>query len=147
LWKGWLRTRDLGSLDLRGRLRVFARRTDLIVTGGENVYPAEVEALLLSLPGVEDAAVVGVDDPEWGQVPVAAVVLKQGAAAGALASRCREKLAGFKVPRRFVSVPELPRNAGGKVDRVRLCALLAAAPECASIGNFPDRQPGAHRVR
>lgn len=122
---GWLKTKDLGALDGRGRLRVFSRRTDLIVTGGENVYPAEVEAVLLSLPGVRDAAVGAIDDTQWGQVPGAAVVLEGPFDQDALERGCRARLAGFKVPRRFVRVGELPRNAGGKVDRAALRALLA----------------------
>ncbi|HVE83725.1 MAG TPA: o-succinylbenzoate--CoA ligase [Myxococcales bacterium] len=126
LWKGWLRTRDLGSLDARGRLAVAARRSDLIISGGENVYPAEVEAVLLGAPGVVEAAVVGRPDPEWGQVPVAAVVPGPGFSPEAAERHCRAHLAGYKVPRRFVPVRQLPRNAGGKVDRPTLIALLAS---------------------
>lgn len=122
LWKTWLRTRDLGALDERGRLRVFARRSDLILSGGENVYPTEVEAALMALPGIVDAAVVGVEDAAWGQVPVAAVVTQ--ASDEELARGCRERLAGFKIPRRFIRVTAIPRNAGGKVDRVALRALV-----------------------
>jgi len=124
LWKGWLRTRDLGSLDERGRLVVAARRTDLIVSGGENVYPAEVEAVLLGAPGVLEAAVVPIADPEWGQVPVAAVVAGGGFSPEEAERHCRARLAGYKIPRRFAAVPELPRNAAGKVDRAALIALV-----------------------
>jgi len=120
LWKGWLRTRDLGSLDGRGRLTVAARRTDLIISGGENVYPAEVEAVLLGAPGVLDAAVFARPDDEWGQVPVAAVVAGPGFSPQEADRHCRAHLAGFKVPRRFVILPELPRNAAGKLDRAAL---------------------------
>jgi O-succinylbenzoic acid--CoA ligase len=118
LWKGWLRTRDLGSLDERGRLTVVARRQDLILSGGENVYPAEVEAVLAAAPGVEEAAVIGVPDPEWGQVPVAAVV--GGLSEKSILDHCRARLAGYKVPKQVYRVAELPRNAGGKVDRAAL---------------------------
>jgi len=120
LWKGWLRTRDLGSLDERGRLTVAARRTDLIVSGGENVYPAEVEAVLLGAPGVLDAAVFARPDDEWGQVPVAAVVAGPGFSPEEADRHCRARLAGYKVPRRFLILPELPRNAAGKLDRAAL---------------------------
>jgi o-succinylbenzoate---CoA ligase len=120
LWKGWLRTRDLGSLDERGRLTVAARRTDLIISGGENVYPAEVETVLLAAPGVVDAAVFARPDAEWGQVPVAAVVAGPGFSPEEAERHCRARLAGYKVPRRFVVLPELPRNAAGKVDRAAL---------------------------
>ena len=121
---GWLRTGDLGELDARGRLRVFSRRTDLVVSGGENVYPAEVEAVLLAHPSVEDAAVCGIPDHEWGQRVAAAVQLKAPVGEGELERHCRARLAGFKVPRLLHPVPALPRNALGKVDRVALRYLL-----------------------
>ncbi|MBF5043957.1 o-succinylbenzoate--CoA ligase [Aggregicoccus sp. 17bor-14] len=126
---GWLRTRDVGVLDSEGRLTVLSRRTDLLVCGGENVYPAEIEAVLAAHPAVREAAVGGVPDPRWGQVPVAAVALREGHAwpgAEALEAFCRARLAGYKVPRRFLQTGELPRNAMGKVDRVALRALLGA---------------------
>lgn len=123
LWKGWLRTRDLGSLDERGRLTVAARRADLIVSGGENVYPAEVEAVLLTAPGVLDAAVFARPDDEWGQVPVAAVVAGPDFSPEEAERHCRARLAGYKVPRRFVLLPELPRNAAGKLDRAALVGV------------------------
>jgi O-succinylbenzoic acid--CoA ligase len=125
---GWLHTGDLGALDARGRLRVFARRSDLILSGGENVYPAELEQLLVGHPAVAEAAVVGVEDPRWGQVPVAVLVAKaQGVQPPDLDEWCRAQLAGFKVPRRWVWVNELPRNAGGKVDRAALRAMTRPA--------------------
>jgi len=118
----WLATKDLGRLDARGRLTVFARRTDLIVTGGENVYPAEVEAVLREHPAVRDVAVGAVASPEWGQIVVAALVGEVNETE--LLAWARERLAGFKLPRRVVRVPELPRNATGKIDRQALRALL-----------------------
>jgi O-succinylbenzoic acid--CoA ligase len=95
------------------------RRDDLIVSGGENVYPAEVEAVLRAHPDVVDAVVVGSPDPRWGSVPVAAVVLVGGSRASDddLARHCRERLAGYKVPLRFQRLAELPRGEGGKVLR------------------------------
>lgn len=125
---GWLWTGDVGALDEQGRLRVLARRTDLIVSGGENVYPAEIEAVLTRHPEISEAAVVGVDDPTWGQIPTALYVANAASVGGpeALESWCRAQLAGFKVPKRFVSVGALPRTATGKVDRGQLRALLAA---------------------
>ncbi len=120
---GWLRTGDLGAVDDRGRLRVNCRRTDLILSGGENVYPAEVELLLQSHPDVVDAAVVPAADERWGQVPVAAVVLRGGTLkAEDLAAWCRQRLAPFKVPKRFLQLSALPRNVLGKVDREALVA-------------------------
>jgi O-succinylbenzoic acid--CoA ligase len=122
--EGWLRTGDLGELDARGRLLVHARRTDLIVSGGENVYPAEVEAALLGHPAVSDAAVVPWPDPEYGQVACAAVVARSTAAQADLEQHCRARLAGFKVPRRWMFLRELPRGSSGKLDRVALLRTL-----------------------
>jgi O-succinylbenzoic acid--CoA ligase len=116
---GWLHTGDLGYLDADGYLFVLDRRTDLIVSGGENVYPAEVEAVLLAHPAVEEACVVGVPDVEWGQVVVASVHLSFGATvdSGDLLEFCRTRLARYKVPREIKFVSELPRNASGKLLR------------------------------
>lgn len=118
----WLPTGDLAGLDGRGRLVVHARRGDLITSGGEKVYPAEVEAALLAHPAVREAAVVPADDERWGQVGVAYVV--SAVPPGELRGFLRERLAAYKVPARFVALPELPRTAAGKVDRVRLKELL-----------------------
>ena len=127
---GWLHTGDLGYLDAEGYLYVVDRRTDLIISGGENVYPAEVEAALLSHRAVAEAGVVGAEDPQWGQVPVAFVVPRPGAAVSpeALIAHCRERLAAYKVPRRVALVAELPRTAAGKLRRVELRARLADPP-------------------
>lgn len=124
----WLRTGDVGSVDARGRLTVHARRTDLIVSGGENIYPAELERVLTEHPHVFEAAVVAVPDARWGQVPTALVVPRPSSAGGsewvgALEAFCRQRLAGFKVPREFIAVATLPRTGSGKVDRSRLAAL------------------------
>lgn len=124
----WLRTKDLGRLDERGRLTIFARRMDLILSGGENVYPAEVEAVLKEHPAIADVAVAPRADAEWGQVPVAVVALRSGVDDAELSAWARERLAGFKVPRAWVRVDAVPRNATGKVDRQALAALTAASP-------------------
>ena len=116
---GWLHTGDIGTIDSAGLLRVADRRDDLIISGGENVYPAEVEAALVAHPDVAEAAVVGLPDARWGAVPVAAVVMGSTATAtdDELARHCRERLAGFKVPVRFHRLDALPRNGLGKVRR------------------------------
>ncbi|MBN8468467.1 o-succinylbenzoate--CoA ligase [Corallococcus exiguus] len=115
---GWLRTRDVGVLDAKGRLTLLSRRTDLIVRGGENLYPAEIEAVLANHPAIMESAVVGVPDPHWGEVPVAFVVLRSGHTLPEdLDAWCRQSLARFKVPARFVAVETLPRNAMSKVER------------------------------
>ncbi len=118
---GWLRTGDLGSLDADGYLRVVDRLDDLIVSGGENVAPAEVEAALASHPGVADVGVVGAADPTWGRVPVAYVVAGRPAPSDdELRTYARARLAPFKVPARFVRVEALPRSPSGKLLRRRL---------------------------
>ncbi|CAM4032317.1 o-succinylbenzoate--CoA ligase [Corallococcus exiguus] len=115
---GWLRTRDVGVLDAKGRLTLLSRRTDLIVRGGENLYPAEIEAVLANHPAIAESAVVGVPEPHWGEVPVAFVVLRPGHTLPEdLDAWCRQSLARFKVPARFVAVETLPRNAMSKVER------------------------------
>lgn len=126
LEEGWLYTGDIGYLDEQGHLHVLDRRTDLLVSGGENVYPAEVEAVLASHPAVAEAAVVGAADARWGQVPVALVVARPGhnLDPGALIASCREQLAPFKVPARIVAVAQLPRTPGGKLQRARLRDLV-----------------------
>ena len=126
-----IRTGDLGRLDAEGRLFVLDRRTDRIVRGGENVSPAEVEAVLLAMPSIVDAAVVARADPGLGQVPVAAIVLARGAADPgdeAILRACRASLAGFKVPAAIVRLDALPRTAGGKLRREAVRALVDGAP-------------------
>ncbi|MGC8489254.1 MAG: o-succinylbenzoate--CoA ligase [Clostridia bacterium] len=116
---GWLHTGDLGRIDKSGRLTVMDRRADLIVSGGENIYPAEVEAALLLHPAVERAAVVPVEDAHWGQVPGAAVVLQAGAVQSPddLSAFLRGRLASYKVPHHWKIVDALPETANGKVLR------------------------------
>ena len=121
------RTGDLGRLDRAGRLTIVDRRVDRIVRGGENVSPAEVEAILATHPAIAEACVVGAPDPEMGHVPVAAIVLREGAADpgdAALAAHVRGLLARFKIPTRFVRLHALPRTAGGKLRREPVRALL-----------------------
>jgi len=117
-----LHTGDLGRIDERGRLVVTGRVSDTIVTGGENVVPAEVEAVLAAHPAVAEAAVHGRADPEWGEAVVATVVLRPGAQATAEALRrhCAARLAAFKVPKAVAFAPALPRTASGKVARAAL---------------------------
>jgi len=126
---GWLHTGDIGTLDGHGLLRVLDRRDDLIVSGGENIYPAEVEAVLLGCPGVQEAAVYAAPDPHWGSVPEAAIVTEAGRPDDeTLIRHCRDRLAAYKVPRRFVRLHELPRNAGGKVLRRNLQGRAGSDP-------------------
>ncbi|HYU60134.1 MAG TPA: o-succinylbenzoate--CoA ligase [Solirubrobacterales bacterium] len=119
---GWLHTGDIGRIDDEGFLYVEDRLGDVIVTGGENVAPAEIEEVLLRHPSVADAAAVGRADPEWQEAVAAVVVLREGARASEdeLRSHCASQLAGFKVPKRFEFVGELPRTASGKLLRREL---------------------------
>jgi o-succinylbenzoate---CoA ligase len=117
---GWLHTGDLGRLDEDGRLHVLGRLKELIVTGGENVAPLEVEQVLLGHPAVADAGVAGLPDPEWGEVVTAFVVLGRPVGGEQLRAWCRERLEPFKVPKAIHAVDRLPRNAQGKLLRGRL---------------------------
>jgi O-succinylbenzoic acid--CoA ligase len=116
---GWLRTGDLGRLDEDGYLWVEGRRSDLIVTGGENVRPERVEDALREHPGVADAGVVGAEDREWGQAVVAHVVVAEGEELerDELRAFARDRLARHEVPKRIELVAELPRTASGKLQR------------------------------
>jgi O-succinylbenzoic acid--CoA ligase len=116
---GWLHTGDLGRIDEDGFLYVEDRIDDLIVTGGENVVPAEVEQVLLSHPQVTDAAVIGREDPEWQQAVTAVVVLREDAELPTeeLRRHCASELAGYKVPKRIEIASALPRTPSGKLLR------------------------------
>lgn len=120
---GWLRTGDAGAFDHDGRLQVHGRLSDLIITGGENVWPATVEAILRRHPGVAQVAVAGRDDPEWGQRVVAFVVASPGGPVptlDALRGMVSDELAAFAAPRELELVESLPTTAIGKVQRSRL---------------------------
>ena len=119
---GWFRSGDAGYFDAEGYLYIHDRVKDMIVTGGENVYPAEVENALFSHPDVADAAVIGVPDERWGEAVKAVVVLRPGAKLdpAALIAHCRERIAGYKTPKSIDAVEVLPRNPSGKVLRREL---------------------------
>jgi acyl-CoA synthetase (AMP-forming)/AMP-acid ligase II len=119
---GWLITKDKGWMDEEGYIYLAGRGDDMIIRGGENISPEEVENVLYSHPKVEDASVIGIPDPEWGHVPKGIVVLKKGqtATADELMEHCRANLASFKRPRSIIFVDELPRNPMGKVLRNKL---------------------------
>jgi O-succinylbenzoic acid--CoA ligase len=114
---GPLRTGDLGALDGDGNLTVTGRLADTIVTGGENVAPAEVEAVLAEHPAVAEAAVHGRPDPEWGERVVATVVLRVPVEPAELREHCAARLAPYKVPKAFEPADELPRTRSGKLLR------------------------------
>lgn len=125
---GWLRTGDLGTLDERGYLRVTGRLKDMIIRGGENIYPVEIEACLLGHPDVADAAVFGAPDEKWGEVVAAAVRLTSDASGCAerLTAHCRAAMAHHKAPTLWFACTEFPLTASGKVQKFRLREALAA---------------------
>ncbi|MCE9593653.1 MAG: long-chain-fatty-acid--CoA ligase [Planctomycetes bacterium] len=119
---GWLRTGDLATIDAEGYVQIVDRKKDLINTGGEKVYSTEVEHALHEHAAVLEVAVYGVPDAEWGEAVRAAIVLRAGASVDAaeLARHCRERLAGFKVPRVFEFLDELPKTGTGKITKLAL---------------------------
>jgi malonyl-CoA/methylmalonyl-CoA synthetase len=125
---GFFRTGDLGRFDLRGYLSIVGRAKDLIISGGYNVYPKEVELLLDEIPGVSESAVIGLPDPDFGEA-VTAIIVLQGTTAFdeyAAISLMKQRIANFKVPKRIIVVDELPRNAMGKVQKAELRSRFAA---------------------
>jgi len=115
----WFKTGDVGKIDADGYVTIVGRSKDLVITGGYNVYPAEVEALINELPGVAESAVIGVPHPDFGEGVVAVVVPRPGATLdeGAIVVALKSRIAAYKVPKRVVVVPELPRNQMGKVPK------------------------------
>lgn len=125
---GWYHSGDIGHVDLEGYLHVVARKYDLIISGGENIYPAEIENVLLEHPAIVEACVVGCPDERWGEAAVAAVVLQPGArlSAADVIAMLDGRIARYKQPRAVRFVDSLPRTALGKVKREELRAVVAA---------------------
>jgi malonyl-CoA/methylmalonyl-CoA synthetase len=115
----WFKTGDVGKVDASGVVSIVGRSKDLIITGGYNVYPAEIEGYLNDMPGVAESAVIGVPHADFGEAVLAVVVARAGAApdAAALVASLKSRIANFKVPKRVFVVGELPRNAMGKVQK------------------------------
>jgi fatty-acyl-CoA synthase len=122
LHDGWLWSGDIAYFDEDGDYYIVDRSKDMYISGGENVYPAEVENVIFQLEGVAEAAVIGVADDKWGEVGKAIIALKPGVAltSADVVAHCKARLAGFKVPKHVEFVPLLPRNAAGKVEKPRL---------------------------
>jgi malonyl-CoA/methylmalonyl-CoA synthetase len=116
---GWFKTGDVGYVDERGYVRIVGRSKDLIISGGYNVYPAEIEGYINELPGVAESALVGVPHPDFGEVGVAVVIARPGVSLepDAIVATLKSKLANFKIPKRCFVVDELPRNTMGKVQK------------------------------
>jgi long-chain acyl-CoA synthetase len=119
---GWFRSGDIGRFDSDGYLNIVDRLKDMIITGGENVYPKEVEDVLYGRPEVEECAVIGLPDPEWGERVAAFIVARPDAAIDpqALKAFLKSRLSAFKVPKEFRTVVELPKSAAGKILKRRL---------------------------
>ena len=119
---GWFRSGDLGYLDADGYLYISDRLKDMIISGGENIYPAEVENLMSDIEGVTGVAVIGVPDDQWGEVPWALVTVRDGAAVDTdlVRERLDGRIARYKIPKRVLTIDELPRTASGKVRKAEL---------------------------
>jgi fatty-acyl-CoA synthase len=141
----WFRTGDAAWQDSEGFFYIVDRYKDMYISGGENVYPAEVENILMMHPAVLSASVIGVPNDRWGEVGCAFVHFRQGAAAAIdeLALFCRSRIAAFKVPAHFMPMDELPRNASGKVRKDQLRA--AATRVLGTPGRFADASPPSNR--
>jgi len=116
---GWFKTGDVGKVDERGYVSIVGRSKDLIISGGFNVYPAEIEGYINELPGVAESALVGVPHPDFGEVGVAVVVARPDSALqpDEIVAALKARLANFKIPKRCFVVEELPRNTMGKVQK------------------------------
>jgi feruloyl-CoA synthase len=127
---GWLRTGDLGKVDAGNVLTLVGRKKDVIISGGENVFPGEVEGILLKHPGIEDACVLEMPHPRWGECTAALVVKKGGAKLDEkqVIDFCKDRLAGYKCPERVGFVTELPRNAAGKIVKEELKKEVLMGP-------------------
>jgi fatty-acyl-CoA synthase len=124
---GWLRTGDLAEVDADGDYAICGRLKDLIISGGENIYPAEVESVLYAHPEVAEVAVLGVPDPRWGEVPIAVVVARGPLGAEALLAHAAAHLARYKVPKRVIFADALPKTGAGKLDKQALARSLVTA--------------------
>jgi acyl-CoA synthetase (AMP-forming)/AMP-acid ligase II len=138
---GWLHTGDIGYMDAGGYIFLLDRKNDLIIRGGQNIYPAEIERVLRKQPGVADVAAVGIPSHEWDEVPVAFVVSEDGAQLDLLelVVSCGGELASYKRPAAIYLIDEIPRNPAGKilrrVLRERLAARADLRPSLASMAS------------
>jgi acyl-CoA synthetase (AMP-forming)/AMP-acid ligase II len=128
---GWLHSGDVGTRDADGYVTIVDRLKDVIITGGSNVYPKEVELVLEAVPGVSEVAVVGVEDAIWGEVVTAMVVCEAGrhVSEETLLTTCHSELAPYKQPRTVRFADALPRNTLGKIDKVRVREEMSGRPE------------------
>jgi len=136
---GWFHTGDIGTRDAEGFFYIVDRKKDMIISGGENVYPAEVEDCLYQHPGVAEAAVIGLPDSRWGEVVLAIVVIKPGTSVTEqdVLEHTRGRLARYKQPRRVEFVEALPRNPAGKVLKFELRERFAQPAAAAAAQGTP----------
>jgi acyl-CoA synthetase (AMP-forming)/AMP-acid ligase II len=135
--EGWLHTGDLGTMDERGFFRITGRLKDMIIRGGENIYPREIEDLLFQHPGVADAVVVGVADEKWGELPTAVLRLGDPSnppSVAELREHCRAHLAPHKTPQRWYVTDEYPLTGSGKIQKYRVRELI-------DLGGFTELAP------
>lgn len=127
---GWFRSGDLGYLDADGYLYICGRSKDMIISGGENIYPAEVEALIADMPAVTGVAVIGIPDERWGEVPLAVLTVTEGATVDTAAVRAHldGQVARYKLPKDVIVVEALPRTASGKIVKAELRERFGASP-------------------
>jgi len=146
LREGWYHSGDIGTRDADGHFFIHDRKKNVIISGGENIYPAEIERVLHRHPGIAEAAVIGRPDAKWQEVPVAYIVARAGTAVepAELEHFCLAQLARYKVPREYVLVETLPRNAMGKVQHFRLREQMAGRAAADRTEQKPDedRRPG-----
>src|SRR5690606_36903873 len=123
---GWYKTGDLAKRDAEGNVYIMGRIKDMIISGGENIYPTEIERVLLALPEVKEAAVVGVKDEMWGEAVVAAVTLHEGSVAAPeqLRDYCLQRLGKYKVPKQLVIWEQLPKTSVGKINKQEIINML-----------------------
>ena len=122
---GWFHTGDMVTKDDEGYFFVVDRKKNMFISGGENVFPAEIEKFLLTNPVIKEAAVIGIQDEKWGEVGKAFIATKEGEniSSAEAAEYCKGKLAKYKTPKYFVVVKEIPKNEAGKIDRKKLLAI------------------------
>lgn len=122
-WKdGWIHTGDLAKKDDEGFFYIVGRKKDMIITGGENVYPLEIEHWLAAHPSIDEVAVIGLPDEKWGEVVTAFLVLKSSVPFNAeeIKAYCETKLGRYKVPKQFITLKTLPKTHVGKIDKQKL---------------------------
>jgi acyl-CoA synthetase (AMP-forming)/AMP-acid ligase II len=113
---GWFRTGDIGEIDKEGYLYIKDRLKDMIISGGENIYPAEIESVIIGIPGVSEVAVIGLPDEKWGEIACAIVVADQSEVSEQqIVEFCGARLARYKLPKKVMFVQEIPHNASGKI--------------------------------